>query len=226
MLKIAFLCSGGGGNLKFVGQAIYQGWLRDAQVCGVLSDRECAADTFARAQGWSAEVMDFSEAGQPQVIEKLLALQPDVTVTTVHKILTPQFVDTFRGKLLNLHYSLLPAFGGAIGERPVQQALAFGAKFIGVTVHHVDEQVDMGRPIVQAMMATPQNPAVDALMHVLFRSGCISLLHAVATLSVDSAKQPGRARSSMTQMGHTVFFSPAVVIEPILEHDSGWAFLN
>ena len=227
-MRIAFLCSGGGGNLRFVASAIREGWIGDAQICAVLSDRECAADAFARTQGLFAEVMDFSATGQPAVLKRLLALDPQVIVTTVHRILTPAFVGAFAGRIVNLHYSLLPAFAVEIGDGPVRTAIEHGVKFVGVTVHQVDERVDMGRPIIQAVTAMPHAPKLEEVMNVLFRSGCIGLLNAIASFSPDSypwtwSENP---QASTTQAGQVVHFNPAVVIHPSLEQEQGWDFLS
>jgi phosphoribosylglycinamide formyltransferase-1 len=218
------LCSGGGGNLRFVAGAIRKGWLADAEVCAVLSDRACGANTFARANGIATEVLDCSPFGQQELLARLRELAPDVVVTTIHKTLVPALVDAFAGRLLNLHYSLLPAFAGEIGERPVVRALAHGVKFLGVTVHHVEAQLDMGRPILQAVTAAPADPQLGAMMNVLFRAGCVGLLNAIASFG------PGRprvgAQDSATLAGRQVYFSPAVLLHPSLEDERGWDFLD
>ena len=226
MTNIAFLCSGGGGNLKFVDRAIRMGWLKGAQICGVLSDRECGANAHARRQGLVTDAMDFSPIGQIQVINRLRSLGADVIVTTVHKVLIPAVLTTFKGQIINLHYSLLPAFGGKIGTRPLCEALAYGSKFVGVTVHHVSEEVDMGRPIVQAILATPSEPVFDALMNVLFQVGCVALLHAIATLSGNEPHQSGKPCASTWLGGQLIHFNPAVRIDPALGLEQGWAFLT
>lgn len=212
--------------MKFVAHAIRMGWIDDAEICAVLSDRECGANVFARAQCLPTEVLDFSGAGQLTLVDRLHAIAADVAVTTVHRILSPDVVRAFDGRLLNLHYSLLPAFAATIGAQPVRMALNYGAKFVGVTVHVVDEGVDSGRPILQAVTATPAAAALEAMMHVLFRSGCIGLLNSLATVS--NATPSGRegAQTSATVGGHLVHFNPAVMIHPGLEHESGWAFLK
>lgn len=226
MMNVAFLCSGGGGNLKFVSQALRMGWLQGVQICAVVSDRECGANAHARHQGLVTEVMDFSPAGQCQVISRLQNLHADVIVTTIHKVLIPSFLSAFKGKIINLHYSLLPAFAGKIGTRPVSEALAYGSKFVGVTVHHVSEQVDMGRPIVQAVLSTPSKPVFDVLMNVLFRSGCIALLHAIATIPKNRLHQAGQPCTSTWQGGQMIHFNPAVRIDPALNVEQGWEFLS
>ena len=224
-MRIVFLCSGGGGNLKFVVHAIDQGWLADAQVCAVLSDRECEANVFARAHGLASEVLDFSPSGQCAVLDRLQALAADVVVTTVHRVLVPELVQAFRGRLLNLHYSLLPAFAATIGVLPLHQALAYGAKFVGITVHQVDEGVDTGRPVVQALTAVPPAAEPAVLMNVLFRAGCIGLLHAIESLRPTVLAERGDARTSMMLSGQLVHVNPPLRVPAALEHEHGWAFL-
>ena len=225
-MRIVFLCSGGGGNLKFVAQAIRMGWLVDLQICAVLSDRHCDANTFAKAHGISSEVVDFAAAGQLAVLDRLRALDPDVIVTTVHKVLVPGLVQAVRGTLVNLHYSLLPSFGSKIGDRPVRAALAYGVKFVGVTVHWVDEGVDTGRPLLQAVTAVPTAPDPEALMNVLFRAGCVGLLHTIASLAPSFKAVRERASHALMLGGRLVHFNPAVTIDPSLAQEQGWAFLK
>lgn len=232
-MRVVFLCSGNGGNLKFVVHAIRMGWLADARICAVLSDRECAANVFARAQGLPTDVLDFSRTGQLVLVDRLRALAADVVVTTVHKILLPDVVQAFDGRLLNLHYSLLPAFAATVGAQPVRMALDYGAKFVGVTVHLVDEGVDSGRPILQAVTATPgaamhatAAAALESMMTVLFRSGCVGLHHALATFSSGDPSRREAAKTSATLGGHLVHFNPAVMIPHGLEEEPGWAFLK
>lgn len=229
-MRVVFLCSGNGGNLKFVAHAIQMGWLADARICAVLSDRECAANVFARAQGLPTDVLDFSRTGQLVLVDRLRALAADVVVTTVHKILLPDVVQAFDGRLLNLHYSLLPAFAATVGAQPVRMALDYGAKFVGITVHLVDEGVDSGRPILQAVTATPAATApaaaLEAMMTVLFRSGCVGLHHTLATFSCGNPSGREAARTSATLGGHLVHFNPAVMIPHGLEEEPGWAFLK
>ena len=221
-MRIVFLCSGGGGNLRFVAAARNQGWLPDAQISAVLSDRACGAHTFALVNGLHAELMDFSAEGQMALLDKLHGLNPDLIITTVHKVLVPAVVKAFDCKLVNLHYSLLPAFAGVIGDRPVRQALASGAKFVGVTVHLVDDSLDMGRPLIQAVTAVSPEQDFDALMDRLFRSGCLALLQAISMLSPH--RQPIAELTQATVMlgGQPVHFNPVVTVPSSLQSDSGW----
>lgn len=187
--RIVFLCSGGGGNLRFVQNAIANGWIPRAEIVAVLTDRHCAANEFAASRGIQQDVLNFTSDGQKALFQRLHEYSPDLTVTTVHRILQPNVVERFRGKLLNLHYSLLPAFGGSIGRRPVEAALKYGACFTGVTAHLVDETVDGGRPLVQAVFPLEPLEQEDDLMDTVFRCGCLALLSAINLLLDDTLKR-------------------------------------
>lgn len=190
--KIVFLCSGNGGNLRFIREAIERKCL-DAQVTNIFVDRQCGALDYAARNEVAARVHDFSAEGQESLTRSLVELEPAVVVSTVHRILLPPLVQAMTGRIVNLHYSLLPAFGGSIGTRPIQQALAYGAKLIGVTAHHVDEGVDTGKPIAQAAFARSEGENLDSVVNTSFRCGCLALLASIveriegtAALSSDS----------------------------------------
>ena len=178
-MRIVFLCSGGGGNLRFVKQATEKGWFGTASLVGVLTDRECGANEYARLHSIDEKCIDFTDSTQVELVNCLEHYQPDIVITTVHRILNPEVVKKFRGKLINLHYSLLPAFGGFIGTRPVKEAIAYGAQFTGVTVHFVDESLDGGKPVVQVAVPLRSTDNVDNLMDLIFRCGCLSLASAI-----------------------------------------------
>lgn len=179
MKNIVFLCSGNGGNLRFVQSVIELELLPGAQVVAAVADRDCGALEYARAQGLQAWSADFSQAGQAGLVDVIAALEPDIIVTNIHKILFPVFVRAFEGRLINLHYALLPAFPGVIGTKPVEQAIAYGAKWTGATVHHVSEELDLGRPIVQAAVPLREGDSVATVMDAVFRAGCLALYAAI-----------------------------------------------
>ncbi len=203
--KIVFLCSGGGGNLRFLYEAITRRWIEGTTIDAVLCDRPCPAHDFALAHGLQGEVIDFADPEQRELGIRLAHLAPDIIVTNVHKILRPTIVEAHRGKLVNLHYSLLPAFGGVIGMRPVKAALAYGARFAGVTAHHVTEHVDAGAPIVQVVIPLEAGEDFsDTLAHLVFRSGCLALLAAIDSIG----RQPAKSAPRLIELvGRACFFS-------------------
>ena len=177
--RVVFLCSGGGGNLRFIHQAIENNWLSELSLVSVLTDRECGANEYSRSNNIDNRCIDFSQVGQTELIDSLYFYQPDVIVTTVHRILCQDVVKEFGTKLINLHYSLLPAFAGLIGTKPVKEAIAYGSQFTGVTVHCVDKNLDTGRPLLQVAIPLRSSDSINSLMDLVFRCGCISLGSAI-----------------------------------------------
>lgn len=177
--KIVFLCSGGGGNLRFVHEAINKKWISRWSRVIVIADRECPAINYAREKGLDNFILDFKEPDQVALTQLASSLEPDLIITTVHRILCNSFLGKFEGRMLNLHYSLLPAFSGSIGVRSVQDALNYGSCLIGATVHAVTEVVDGGRPQVQIALPVNFVGTDDGAMDLVFRAGCFALLTAL-----------------------------------------------
>lgn len=221
-MRIIFLCSGGGGNLRFVKQATEQGWFGNANLVAVLTDRECAANEYARLYGIDEKCIDFTDASQSELIERLNHYQPDIVITTVHRILNQDVVEKFRGKLINLHYSLLPAFGGSIGTKPVKDAIAYGAQFTGVTVHFVDESLDGGKPVLQAAIPLRATDNLDSLMDLVFRCGCLSLASVINSFSREDKDGAGAIEDVVQVKDRHCLFSNKVNLPPRIQHEDFW----
>ncbi len=149
---IAVLCSGQGTNLQAILDATRQGRLK-ARVALVVSDRAQAfALTQARRAGVAAVWIDpASYASRGAFDRALIARLAKARVRLIclagfMRVLSPVFVRRFRGRILNIHPALLPAFPGA---HAIRDALEWGAKVTGVTVHLVDEQIDHGPILLQ-----------------------------------------------------------------------------
>jgi phosphoribosylglycinamide formyltransferase-1 len=118
----------------------------------VISDRDCTGLTAAKHRGIEAEVVNFKDFETRELWSAALrdavnAWDPDLVVAAgFMRITSPVFVDAFAGRHINLHPALLPAFPGAHG---VRDALEFGARVTGCTVHFVDREVDHGPILVQ-----------------------------------------------------------------------------
>ena len=121
------------------------------QVVGVVSDVECPALDRARQAAIPAELVELARGADPQVREEwnerlaevVDRLQPDVVVSAgFMKILGAPFLSRFGGRTINTHPALLPAFPGA---HAVRDALAYGVKVTGSTVHFVDAGWIRGR---------------------------------------------------------------------------------
>lgn len=162
-LAIAVLASGRGSNLQALIDAIDAGRLR-AHIVGVFSDRPDAfALQRARDAGVHAEALRPREfatrlAFDAALFERIAAVQPDLIVCAGYmRLLGQPVVEANRGRMINIHPSLLPAFKGL---RTHEQALAAGAPVHGASVHFVTPELDGGPVIAQARV--PVLPDDDA----------------------------------------------------------------
>lgn len=150
--RIVVLASGTGTLLQSLIDAVADGSLR-AEIVAVGSDQPTAAALErARAAGISSFVhapSDYADraAWNAALLEGIAAHEPDWVVSAgFMRILGPDIVDAFAGRILNTHPALLPAFAGAHG---VRDALDYGVKVSGCTVHLVDHGVDTGPILAQ-----------------------------------------------------------------------------
>lgn len=153
MKKIAVLISGQGNNLQAIINACESGFI-PAQIACVISNK---SDAFGLERAKSAVIphrvflrSDFSnnEAMDYQIGNYLQDLDIDLIVLAGYmKILTPEFIQRFKGKILNIHPSLLPKYAGL---NTYQRALDAGDREHGTTIHFVNEEVDGGAIILQA----------------------------------------------------------------------------
>lgn len=176
MKHVLFLASGGGGNLKFFHQALRRQYLAGVKL-SVVADRKCGSIAYAERWGLEGSIINYSRTAPDELRCFLAVSKPDIIITNWHKIIDEDTVRSNLGKLVNLHYSLLPAFGGLIGIEPIKQAYEKGCKFIGPTCHLVDEGVDTGKILAQAVFTTDR-PFQDAIT-MMFRTGCMVLLNGI-----------------------------------------------
>ncbi len=177
--NIAFLCSGGGGNLRLIHALVNRGSLRSMFIGAVIADRDCHALDWARDEGIATRRIVYTRAQPDPLHDVLEQLAPDLIVTTVHKILDDCLVEQYEGRLVNLHYSLLPAFPGRIGMEPVRLARIHGCRLIGATAHRVTTDLDCGPILAQAcVIDEPAQPDLW-LYDAVFRCGGVALTVAV-----------------------------------------------
>ena len=132
-----------------------------------------------------------------------MSLDIDFIITTIQRILKPVTVELFRGKLVNLHYSLLPAYGCVIGMKTIELAKTNNAKIIGTTCHFVDENLDAGQIISQGCMRVDWNNDYDSICNLIFQIGCITLLNGILTiLSIEMGN------SNLHEIEKDILYSP------------------
>src|SRR5579864_6440702 len=164
--RIGVLLSGRGSNFEALADSVSAGRIPDAEIAIAISHREGAPGIErARARGIDARVIPSKglerEAYDRQVVAALQEKKVDlVCLAGYMRLLSPYFVQAFRGSILNIHPSLLPAFPGLESQR---QALEHGAKFAGCTVHFVDETLDAGPIILQSAVPIRDDDTVDSL---------------------------------------------------------------
>ena len=160
--RIGVLGSGKGSNLVAIAEACASGAIA-AQVALVVSDVENAGIlSHARARGIPARHLPpgpfrtkLDEPSEKSYVEALLQARVDcVVMAGFMRILKGEFLRAFPGRVINIHPSLLPAFPGLEAWK---QALDYGVKFTGCTVHYVDQGVDTGPVIAQQVVPVLEN---------------------------------------------------------------------
>ncbi len=171
-LAVGVLASGRGSNLQAILNAC-QTPTFPARVVLVLSDRERAqALERAAACGVSAQFLnpkDFADRpGYDAALSAALEAHDVglVCLAGFMRVLGPDFIRRFRGRILNVHPSLLPAFPGLAAQR---QALEYGVRVAGATVHFVDEGVDTGPIVLQASVLVQPDDTEESLSKRILR---------------------------------------------------------
>ena len=175
MKPIVILISGAGSNMTAIVQAAQQRqWAErlGARVAAVVSNRADAEGlAWARAQGIKAVVLDHTafvnrEAFDAQLQTEIDRFEPALVVLAgFMRILTSGFVQHYQGRLINIHPSLLPAFGGLNTH---QRAIDMGCRFAGATVHQVTVDLDHGPILAQAVVPVlPHDTAQSLAARVL-----------------------------------------------------------
>lgn len=165
-LRIGVLASGGGTNLQAIIDRCREGSIR-AEIALVLTNKP-GAGAIERAQkaGIPTACIDHREFAQRQDFDEAMvgALREAgvelVVLAGFMRIITQVFLDAFPERIINIHPALLPAFPGLHVQ---QQALDYGARFSGCTVHFVDSGVDTGPIIIQAIVPVLPDDTADTL---------------------------------------------------------------
>jgi phosphoribosylglycinamide formyltransferase-1 len=165
-ISIAVLASGSGTNLEAIAQAIEEGEV-PAQIAIVISDSHDAfALERARRRGIPVKVIELKDcpdrpAFDRAIKETLHEAGVDLVVLAGYmKLVGPEILEAFSGRIMNIHPALLPSFPG---EHGVADALQHGVKVSGVTVHFVDGGLDTGPIIVQEAVPVEEDDDEESL---------------------------------------------------------------
>jgi phosphoribosylglycinamide formyltransferase-1 len=146
--------------------AVRDGRVRDAEIAMVVSDQPSAAGRLrARDRGIKTALVEREgrtrEEHEREMIRVLRGQGVElVCLAGYMRLLSPRFVGEFRGRILNIHPSLLPAFPGLDAQR---QAIEHGVKYSGCTVHFVDETLDGGPIVTQRVVPVHDSDTPDTL---------------------------------------------------------------
>ncbi|MCS6805079.1 MAG: phosphoribosylglycinamide formyltransferase [Acidobacteriota bacterium] len=192
--RLGILISGRGSNMLALIQAVQSGRL-DATVALVLSNVQGAAG-LEKAQAHGIETLVISHKGmsreehEQRVVAALKERRVDlVCLAGYMRLLSPYFISQFPQRILNIHPSLLPAFPGLDAQR---QALAYGVKYSGCTVHFVDETLDGGPIIAQAVVPVHDDDTVESLAARILEQEHKTYVEAVALVLSGNYRIEGR----------------------------------
>jgi phosphoribosylglycinamide formyltransferase-1 len=164
--RIGILISGRGSNMIALADAVREGRVPNAQVAVVISDQANAAG-LAKAKEREIETLVIERRGRlrtehdREIVDALRERNIDlVCLAGYMRVLSSEFIGAFRGRILNIHPSLLPSFPGLDAQK---QAIEQGVRWTGCTVHFVDETLDGGRIISQRAVPVSEDDTVESL---------------------------------------------------------------
>ena len=161
--RVAVLVSGGGTNLQALIDKIQKGELEEAEIVKVISSRP---DAFALERAKKAGIETAVAAEQKDVLRELRLSGADIVVLAGYmKVLSPDIIENYRNRIINIHPSLIPKYCGKgfYGIRVHRAVLEGGEKESGATVHYVDEGVDTGKIIIQRKVPVMEGDTPETL---------------------------------------------------------------
>ena len=194
MKKLGILLSGRGSNFEAIAGNVQAGKI-PAEIAVVISNKEEALGlATARNLGLATRFIPSKgkerEAFDREVVAALREFQVDlVCLAGFMRILSPYFIREFPGRILNIHPALLPCFPGVEAQK---QALDYGVKFTGCTVHIVDEGVDTGPIVCQAVVPVLDDDTAETLAARILKEEHRIYSEAVCLLVEDRIRIEGR----------------------------------
>ena len=194
MKKLGILLSGRGSNFEAIARNAQAGKI-PAEIAVVISNKaEAKGLATAREMGLATRFIPSKgkerEAFDREVVAVLREFQVDlVCLAGFMRILSPYFIREFPQRILNIHPALLPAFPGEEAQR---QALEYGVKFSGCTVHIVDEGVDSGPIVCQAVVPVLDDDTAETLAARILQEEHRIYSEAICLLLEDRIRIEGR----------------------------------
>lgn len=194
-MKIGILISGRGSNMAAIADAVQSGFIPDSDVTVVISDKT-RAEGLARARERGIETLAIPRKMRSrmehdaEIVGELRARGVElVCLAGYMRLLSAEFVREFPNRILNIHPSLLPAFPGLDAQK---QAVDYGVKISGCTVHFVDEHLDHGAIILQKAVTVEETDTADTLAEKILKFEHESYLTAVKLIVGGNYQIDGR----------------------------------
>lgn len=194
-MKIGILISGRGSNMTAIVDAVQSGEIPNSEVCVVISDKTSAEGLEkAKARGIDTVVITrkgrLREEHDAEIIAELKRRGAElVCLAGYMRLLSCDFVRAFPDKIVNIHPSLLPAFPGLDAQR---QAIEYGVKISGCTVHFVDDELDHGAIILQKAVNVADDDTAESLSAKILEHEHALYVQAVKLIVEGKIKVMGR----------------------------------
>lgn len=194
-MKIGILISGRGSNMLAIAEAVQSGLIPDSEVAVVISDKS-KAPGLEKAKALGIETLAVTRKGRKrdehdaEIISELKKRDVElVCLAGYMRLLSSDFVKAFPNRILNIHPSLLPSFKGLDAH---EQAIEYGVKISGCTVHFVDEHLDHGAIILQKAVAVLDNDTTETLSKRIIKYEHESYVEAVKLIVSGNYELKGR----------------------------------
>ncbi len=165
-MNIGILISGRGSNMSAIVEAVQSGFIPNSDVTVVISDKT-SAEGLIKAKECGIETLSITLNGRTreehdaEIVAELKKRDVElICLAGYMRLLSKEFVQAFPNRILNIHPSLLPSFKGLEAQR---QAIDYGVKVSGCTVHFVDENLDHGAIIAQRIVEVKDNDTAETL---------------------------------------------------------------
>ena len=193
--RLAIFISGRGSNFKAISEGIKSGDI-NGEIAVVISDNPDAKGLeYAKENGYPTKIYEYIHGvDRNEYFEKIIEFLNNKNIDLIilagfMRILSKNIIDKYENKIMNIHPALLPSFPGTHAQR---QALEYGVKISGCTVHFVDSGVDSGPIIMQASVKVRDDDTEDSLSDRILEKEHIIFPEAVKLFCEDKLKIKGR----------------------------------
>jgi phosphoribosylglycinamide formyltransferase-1 len=200
-MKVGVMASGRGSNFQAILKEHKKGNLPNVEITHlIVNEKNAKAIQIAKKYNVPYNVIESKGKARAEFEEEILKIFEEkgieiIALAGFMRILTSHFINTYKNKIINIHPSLLPAFPGAHAHR---DAIQFGAKKSGCTVHFVDEGIDSGPIIMQASVNLEKGETENSLSaKILIKEHQIfpKALQLLCSNKIDISKQNIKVRS-------------------------------